>query len=52
MSEQKEKLSKEAILEIIVAIMLGVAVVAFLIATIFMFTIPMPTGFDFASYFR
>lgn len=33
-------------------IVLGVAVVAFLIATIFMFTIPMPTGFDFASYFQ
>lgn len=33
------------------AVVLGVAIVAFLVATIYMFTIPMPTGFNFASYF-
>lgn len=32
-------------------IVLCVAIVAFLIATIYMFTLPMPTGFNFASYF-
>lgn len=29
----------------------GVAIVGFLFATIYMFTIPFPTGFDFLSYF-
>ena len=28
-----------------------VAVVAFLIATIYMFTLPLPTGFSLGSYF-
>lgn len=32
-------------------ILLGVAVVSILIATIFMLTIPMPTGFSFANFF-
>ncbi len=31
---------------------LGVAAVGFLIATIYMFTIPMPTGFSLMSFFR
>lgn len=29
----------------------GVAIVGFVLATIYMFTIPFPTGFDFLSYF-
>lgn len=29
----------------------GVAIAGFLLATIYMFTIPFPTGFDFLSYF-
>lgn len=32
-------------------VILGVAIVGFLFATIFMFTIPMPTGFNILSYF-
>lgn len=33
-------------------VILGVAAVGFLIATIYMFTIPMPTGFSLMSFFR
>lgn len=33
-------------------LVLIIAIVAFLVATIYMFTIPMPTGFNFASYFQ
>ncbi len=33
-------------------IIVAVAIVCFLIATIYMFTIPMPTGFNFASFFK
>ena len=33
-------------------IVLGVAIAGFIFATIFMFTIPMPTGFDFMGYFK
>lgn len=32
-------------------IIVAVSIVCFLIATIYMFTIPMPTGFNFASFF-
>lgn len=32
-------------------VILGVAIAGFLFATIFMFTIPMPTGFNILSYF-
>ena len=32
-------------------IVLGVAVAGFILATIYMFTIPMPTGFNILSYF-
>lgn len=32
-------------------IVLGVSVAGFLFATIYMFTLPMPTGFNFASFF-
>ena len=33
------------------AIVLGIAIVAFLVATIYMFTIPLPTGFSILNFF-
>lgn len=33
------------------AVVLGIAVVGLVLATIYMFTIPMPTGFSFSSFF-